>query len=152
MDPADRIVAAQAAALAGLLWPGRPRWALPRPATLAAVTACIAGGTLAVVGARPHGGRLTPKVAPPDGAALLDDGPYAFSRNPIYAGLLLGGAGLAVLRRRAEPLVALATLALVLTIKTSREEVRLLERFGTPYAEYRSRTPRFLGRVGPSAG
>lgn len=151
MDPADRIVAAQAASIAGLLWPGAPAWRLAPPLTLAAVGACAAGAALAVVGAAPHGSRLTPRVAPPHDATLLDSGPYAFSRNPIYAGLLVAGAALAVLRRRPEPLAAWTALALVLTVKTTREEVRLLERFGSRYAEYRARTPRFLGPVRPRA-
>ena len=147
MDPADRIVVAQAAGLAALLWPGRARWQLPRPVATAAVTACLAGAAVAVAGALPHGSRLTPRVAPPQDAAMLDTGLYAVSRNPIYAGLLVGSAGLAVLRRRPEPLLAHAALVAVLTVKTRREEVHLLERFGAAYADYRNRTPRFVGLV-----
>ena len=147
MDPADRIFVAQAAALAGLLWPGRGRWELPRPVAVAAFTASLAGAAVAVLGARPHGARLTPRVAPPPDATMFDDGLYRMSRHPIYAGLLVAGAGLAVLRRRPEPLLAHAALVVVLTVKTRREEVHLLERFGPAYAEYRARTPRFVGRV-----
>lgn len=145
MDPADRIVAAQAASLAGLAWPGGPRWGLPAGARALALALMGAGGTLSVLAARPHGRRLTPRVAPPNDAELLDSGPYAISRHPIYAGLVVAALGLAVLRRRPEPLLAWASLVAVLTVKTSREEVQLAERFGERYEEYRRRTPRFLG-------
>lgn len=145
MEPADRIVAAQAASLAGLAWPGRPRWGLPAGARALALALTAAGGTLSVLAARPHGRRLTPRVAPPSDAELLDSGPYAISRHPIYAGLVVAALGLAVLRRRPEPLLAWAALVAVLTVKTSREEVHLAARFGERYEEYRRRTPRFVG-------
>ena len=145
MDRADRIVVAQALALGGLGWPGRPLWSLPAAATGVATAACAAGGGLALLGACAQGARLTPRVEPPADAVLLDTGPYAVSRHPIYAGLLAAAAGVAVLRRRPEPLVALAALTAVLWAKTGREEVRLRSRFGTAYEDYRRRTPRLLG-------
>ena len=145
LDPADRIVAAQAATAAGLLWPGRPRWSLPAAGTALAVAASVAGAVLGLLGALPHGRRLTPKVAPPDDAELIRTGPYAISRNPIYAGLLAAGGGVAVLRRRPEPLLAWIALAVVLTVKVRREETRLAARFGAAYEDYRQSTPRFLG-------
>ena len=148
IDPADRIVAAQAAALAALAWPGRARWTLPAPLTAAAALATASGLVLAVLGARPHGSRLTPRVATPFDLPLLRTGPYALSRNPIYAGLLLGGAGWAMLRRRPEPLVAWAALTVVLSVKVRREEAHLGDRFGPSYEQYRRDVPRFLGLRG----
>lgn len=145
MDPADRIVVAQAASLAGLAWPGSGRWTLPSPVRLLALTLTGAGGAFSVLAARPHGRRLTPRVAPPSEAELLHTGPYAISRHPIYAGLVVAGLGFAVLRRRLEPLLAWAALVGVLTVKTSREEVHLAARFGERYEQYRRRTPRFVG-------
>ncbi|WP_024287530.1 isoprenylcysteine carboxylmethyltransferase family protein [Cellulomonas sp. KRMCY2] len=145
IDPADRIVAAQAFALAALAFPGRARWPLPTPVTAAATLATASGAALAVWGARPHGRRLTPRVATPTDLPLLRSGPYALSRNPIYAGLLLAGAGWALLRRRPEPLVAWAALAVVLSVKVRREEAHLVGRFGPSYEDYRRSTPRFLG-------
>jgi protein-S-isoprenylcysteine O-methyltransferase Ste14 len=148
MRPEDRIVVAQLVCAAGIAWPGRTRWDLPDVLVAAGTAATTAGTVLAALGAAPHGSRLTPRVEPHDDAALLTTGPYAISRHPIYAGLLLAGAGVAVLRRRPEPLVAWAALAAVLDRKTRREEERLLARFGPDYAAYRSRVPRFLGRTG----
>ncbi|MCL3862790.1 isoprenylcysteine carboxylmethyltransferase family protein [Actinotalea sp. K2] len=144
MQAADRIIAAQAVSLAALAWPGRPRWDLPRSLALLAAAATAGGATFSVHGARPHGRLLTPRVDPPSEATLLSRGPYAISRHPVYTGLLVAAAGVATLRRRPEPAIAWVALAVVLTIKTGREEQRLVARFGEDYVRYRERTRRFL--------
>jgi protein-S-isoprenylcysteine O-methyltransferase Ste14 len=144
----DGVVAAQLLAMAGLLWPGRGRWRLPGPVTAGAVAVTAAGAALGAAGLRAQGTRLTPRVEPPAGAGLLTEGPYRVSRHPVYAGLLIGAAGWAVLRRRPEPLLAWAALAAVLHVKTQLEEHSLRARFGSAYDDYASRTPRMLGRAG----
>lgn len=143
MDTSSRLVTAQAVALAGLLWPGRARWRLPRAVVGLASITTAAGTALAVAGALPHGTRLTPHVAPPRDLPLLQDGVYAHGRNPIYAGLLLAGAGWALLRRRPETVVAWVALTAVLQLKVRHEERHLEARFGDPYRAYVARTPRF---------
>ena len=148
---ADLLVLAQALAGAGLLWPGRARWRLPRALTVACLVAGAAGTALAEEGVRFLGRDLTPFVAPRDGARLQTAGPYEISRNPVYAGLLVAGAAVAVLRRRPEPLAAFAVLATVLHVKSGVEEGRLRERFGDEYAVYAARTPRLLGLPRPVA-
>lgn len=147
MDTGDRLVVAQALALLGVGWPGRPRWRASRPVTAVALAVTAAGAGLAAAGAVPHGGLLTPAVTPPRDATLLTTGPYALRRNPIYAGLLVASAGVATLRRRPEPLLAWAALLVVLTAKVRLEEVRLTERFGADYRAYARRAPRFVGPV-----
>jgi len=88
---------------------------------------------------------------PRGGARLQTAGPYEISRNPVYAGLLVAGAAVAVLRRRPEPLVAFAALAAVLHVKSGVEEARLRDRFGDEYAVYAARTPRLIGLPRPVA-
>lgn len=141
----DALVAAQFGALAGLAWPGRPHWPLPPGLTAAALAISALGAGIAAAGGRSLGPDLTPRAAPPAGAALRTGGPYRFTRNPIYLGLLTGTAGLAVLRRRPEPLAAWAALAAVLHVKVRVEERRLSARFGEDYRRYAARTPRLLG-------
>ena len=148
IGPEDDVVVVQALALAALAWPGGARWRLPPQVTALAGGATAAGVALGLLAAVPHAGRLTPRVEPPDDIGLLADGVYALSRNPMYAGLLLAGAGWAVLRRRPEPVAAWAVLAAVLKAKARREERRLHARFGPEYERYRARTPRFVGRRG----
>lgn len=148
IGPDDDVVVLQAAALASLAWPGPARWRLPAPVVAIAGAAAAVGATIGVLAAATHHGHLTPRVEPPDDLDLLRHGPYAASRNPIYAGLLLAGAGWAVLRRRPEPALAWVALFTILHVKARREEHRLHSRFGAEYERYRARTPRFIGRWG----
>ncbi|WP_052436945.1 methyltransferase family protein [Georgenia sp. SUBG003] len=145
MERSDGLVVAQAAALTGVLWPGRARWELPVPVTVAASSLIVVGGVLALAGAAPHT-RLTPRVRPPAGARLVTTGAYAVTRNPIYVGLAAGAWGLALLRRRPGPLLSAAALTGVLAAKSTLEESALADAFGRPYLEYAARTPRFVGR------
>lgn len=145
MERDDLLVAAQFTLFGVLALPGRARWRVPKAARAFALAALAGGGALAVAGVHSHGRTITPRVAPPSNADLLTTGPYRWSRHPIYGGLVLAAAGLAVLRARPLQWVALTALAGVLWVKTGREEVRLLARFGGPYAEYRARTPRLIG-------
>jgi protein-S-isoprenylcysteine O-methyltransferase Ste14 len=144
-DPADALVIAQGLAIAGLLWPGRSRWRLPRVVRRGALAVTLAGAALGGAGLRELGSGATPRVEPPEGAPLRTRGLYAVSRNPVYAGLLVAGAGFAVLRRRGEPLLAAAALAGVLHLKVGIEERRLRARFGQQYDRYTERTPRLVG-------
>lgn len=144
-EPADALVVAQGLAMLGLLWPGRGRWRLPRVVRAGALGVAATGTALGVAGLAQLGSDATPRVEPRDGAELRTGGLYAVSRNPVYAGLLVGATGLAVLRRRREPLLALAGLAAVLHLKVLLEERRLRARFGPDYDAYARRTPRLIG-------
>ncbi len=144
LERSDLLVAAQLTALAGLARPGRPRWPLPALVRLGASAAVAVGAALAVASGARLGGDLTPRVDPPAGARLRTDGPYALVRHPLYAGLLAAAAGVAVLRRRPEPLVALGVLSGVLHLKAGTEERRLEARFGAAYRDYAARTPRLV--------
>lgn len=146
IGPHDGVVVVQAAALAALAWPGRPRWRLPAPVGAVATAAMLTGAGLGLAAARPHGTRLTPRVEPPEDTPLHRDGPYAVSRNPMYTGLLVSTAGWALLRRRPEPVAAWLVLLAALTAKARQEEQHLLARFGAAYEDYRQTTPRFLPR------
>jgi len=149
IGPDDGAVVAQSLSLAALAWPGRARWHLPGPVRAAGCAALVGGGAVGIAAGRTHGARLTPRVEPPEGADLFTGRMYAWSRNPIYAGLLVAGGGWAVLRRRPEPMLAWAGLLAALTTKVRHEEVRLRERFGDDYEAYRRRTPRFFGLPRP---
>jgi protein-S-isoprenylcysteine O-methyltransferase Ste14 len=129
---------------AAVVWPGPPRWVLPRVARLAALGAVAAGSLLGFAGATQLGHELRPHPRPPAGAALRTDGVYGRLRHPIYAGILLGAGGSAVLRARPEPLAAVAVLAVVLHTKAQYEERLLRERFGAAYDAYAAQVPRFV--------
>jgi protein-S-isoprenylcysteine O-methyltransferase Ste14 len=83
----------------------------------------------------------------PGGATrtVIDSGPFARSRNPLYLGLLAGAAGVALLSGSFWALVALPLeWALLRWGAVLPEERYLAAKFGEAYAEYTSRVPRWL--------
>ncbi len=75
---------------------------------------------------------------------VVDEGPFAIVRHPVYLGLILFDAGGALLV--ADPVVAaVAVIAAVLMYFRAREEERFLEaRLGEAYREYARRVPMLL--------
>ena len=77
-------------------------------------------------------------------AEVVDRGPYSVSRNPLYVFSFLGAFGVGAQTGS----VSLAALFLAVTVlvfwfTVLREEAWLSEAFGTAYAAYVARTPRF---------
>ena len=78
-------------------------------------------------------------------SALVIWGPYRFSRNPMYVGLILAYLGEAGLLRQMWPVVLLPlTVAYIHYIVIPVEEARLRETFPEQYEQYRSRVRRWL--------
>lgn len=76
---------------------------------------------------------------------LVRDGPYRFTRNPMYAGLILMLAGLSLIFSIDYALFMVPALWLVLHHGVVlREEAYLTEKFGEPYANYLSQTRRWI--------
>ena len=77
--------------------------------------------------------------------ALTVAGPYRFTRNPMYLGLALASAGIAVAFNAfwPLPLVAVAA-ALMVPLVIAREERYLEGKFGDEYRRYRSGVRRWL--------
>ncbi len=77
--------------------------------------------------------------------AIVTTGPYRFSRNPIYAGLSLIYAGLALGLALWWTLALLPVIWIILHFGVVRREEAYLEaRFGQAYKDYRSRTRRYI--------
>ncbi len=76
---------------------------------------------------------------------VIDRGPFAWSRNPLYVGLLVGSAGVALLASSAWALVALPLeWALLRWGAVVPEERYLTAKFGSTYTEYAGRVRRWL--------
>lgn len=76
---------------------------------------------------------------------VIDTGPFARSRNPLYLGLLVGAAGVAVLAGSLWALIALPLeWALLRWGAVLPEEHYLAAKFGAAYTEYADRVPRWL--------
>ena len=77
--------------------------------------------------------------------AIVENGPYRFTRNPIYLGMFLGQTGIAI---GFDNLWVLATLApFYFVIRhgvVAREEAYLERKFGPVYLGYKSHVRRWL--------
>lgn len=80
-----------------------------------------------------------------DVGALVDTGPYAWVRNPLYVGNLLLWAGLGVVAWPAA-LVVVPLLCAYYAVIVRWEEANLAARLGEPYLRYKARVPRWLPR------
>lgn len=89
--------------------------------------------------ARIHIGRLwSGAVTLKAGHTIVRSGPYAFTRHPIYTGLLVAAAATAVVFNQVQSMLGFALMTAGFVVKLRQEE-RLLERhFGHAYRDYRS--------------
>ncbi len=77
--------------------------------------------------------------------AIVADGPYGWTRNPIYAGMILGLVGAAIGFDTLWILVALIAFYLVIRYGViAREEAYLERKFGEGYLGYKSRVRRWV--------
>ena len=75
---------------------------------------------------------------------LIEHGPYAIVRHPIYTGLLLAFFGSAFARGDLRGLLAFLIAAAALWRKLRLEESWMVECFGPRYEDYRRRVPALL--------
>jgi len=95
------------------------------------------------VGRPARGGR-------PAGEALVTAGPYAYVRNPMYIGTVIGLLAFAGMSGLWYAVLAVAVmLALVYGGAVLQEEAFLSARFGEEYARYREAVPRLLPAFPP---
>lgn len=83
---------------------------------------------------------------------LAVTGPYAHTRNPLYFGSFLIGAGFAIAAHWALLLVVIAFWALVYAPTMEREKANIRERFPGAYDAYSANVPAFVPRVTPWRG
>ena len=77
--------------------------------------------------------------------AIVSDGPFRFTRNPLYLALTGLYAGIALLVNALWPLLLLAPVLAVLRWGVIAREERYLEaKFGEAYRAYRSRVRRWV--------
>lgn len=76
---------------------------------------------------------------------IIDTGLYAFTRNPMYLGMALTYAGLAILLQSMPSLLLLpVAIALIRTQVIAREEAYLEAKFGAAYLDYKKRVRRWF--------
>jgi protein-S-isoprenylcysteine O-methyltransferase Ste14 len=85
--------------------------------------------------------------------ALATSGPYAYTRNPLYLGSLLMGAGFCVAARSWWVGLALVVMFFAIYLPVIGDEEAFLRRTFPEFEEYARRVPRMLPRLTvPSAG
>jgi protein-S-isoprenylcysteine O-methyltransferase Ste14 len=76
---------------------------------------------------------------------LIPDGPYRYTRNPMYAGMTLIQAGIGVALGNLWILLLLVpTLAILQRAVIEKEEAYLQRKFGDSYLRYKSSVRRWL--------
>jgi protein-S-isoprenylcysteine O-methyltransferase Ste14 len=85
-------------------------------------------------------------------AELVEAGPYARCRHPLYFGSLVAGLGLALTTRSLVLTILLpTTIFLVLWRAVQREERFLGDHYGQAWVAYRGRVPAIWPQPGPAA-
>ena len=88
-------------------------------------------------------GTSLPVHTPTD--ALVTDGLYRWSRNPIYIAVSVFYAGVSIALTSVWALLILPVVIAILQKGViEREEAYLSEEFGAPYQEYKEKVPRWL--------
>ncbi len=91
---------------------------------------------------RAHGEHPEPHIST---ETLVTSGPFKRTRNPIYSGFLLIGAGMAISLNAMAMLVAVFFgVALLSALVIRREEAYLERKFGEVYIKYATKTGRWL--------
>lgn len=75
---------------------------------------------------------------------LITAGPYRFTRHPMYTGMVLALAGLAVGLGSLAPAAVVPVFVWVIRRSAVAEEKAMAETFGDAYIEYRRRVRRWL--------
>ncbi|WP_435067027.1 methyltransferase family protein [Haloplanus sp. C73] len=123
---------------AALDWGG---WGLATPVRVGGVALALLGTAVFVWGARAMRSAETMGVT----GELYTDGPYAYTRNPQYVGMIVGVPGIALAVGSAL-VAALATVHVGWVLLLPRaEEPHLRAEFGKRYERYAARVPRFVG-------
>jgi len=97
------------------------------------------GGRRAETRPEPH-----PPAVPKDCDNLVESGPYAIVRHPIYSGLIIDSLGWALWVNGWLTIVYALLLFAFFDIKSRLEERWLEEKFGQPYEEYRTRVRKLI--------
>ena len=105
----------------------------------------LGGVALAIAGRHAFKRARTAVLPFSEPSALVTTGPFAFTRNPMYVGLVLCLLGWAGLLGSLVPFAVVpAFFALVHFRFVLREEPFMAERFGQEYTTYRGRVRRWL--------
>ena len=118
---------------------------VPWPLNLAGVPLAVAGLAITVVAARRFAIIGTNIKTFNEPGSLVTDGPFGYSRNPMYLGFALFLAGLAVGLGTLSPLLVAAAFTVIADRWYIRfEEAAMAAKFGAAYARYKQKVRRWI--------
>lgn len=124
---------------------GRIAW---HPALAAVGVAVVLGGLiLHVWGRRALAERWSPEIVPRGDARLIEHGPYAFVRHPLYAAILLLGVGTLLAHCSRATLAVTLGVGIGVGVKRRAEDRALARLFGTRWTDYARRVPALCPRL-----
>jgi protein-S-isoprenylcysteine O-methyltransferase Ste14 len=126
-----------------LLVPRRSPEAFPFWIRLLGAPLVAAGAALGGAAALHLGPNLTPLPKPIEHGRLVRDGAYRLVRHPIYLAVVLGMAGVSLLRANVGGLALTGVLFAFFDAKSRQEERWLSERYAD-YAEYQQQVRRLI--------
>ncbi len=118
----------------------------PRALTLTLGSTCISLGlTIITLGFRQMQNANTNINPTQPATTIVTEGPFRFTRNPLYLGLTFFYTGMSLLVNSLWMLLLLPFVLLVMTVGVIEREERYLERkFGEQYLTYKRRVRRWL--------
>ena len=119
---------------------------IARPVQIVLVLVLVASGLAVVLAAMRRFARAGTRVEPwAPSSAIVSDGIYRFTRNPMYVGMALVMLGLAlIIGSPASLVMVIVALLIVDRFVIRREEAYLEAKFGADYLDYRTRVRRWL--------
>ena len=125
--------------------PWLPEWRPPwtTVGTLLGAALMLVGAALAAGGVLKLGNNLTALPYPRDGSELVEQGPYAIVRHPIYSGLIFAAFGWGLWLHAWLTLIFALALFVLFDLKLRREERWLCERY-PEYAAYQTRVKKLV--------
>ncbi len=118
---------------------------LPPPWHYAGALVLACGVAIAMVASRQFAVVGTNIVPLTRSSALVTNGAFAFTRNPMYLGMVLALIGIALLLNRPWPyLVPCGFVALLYFRFIRHEEALMTQTFGDAYLQYRQRVRRWI--------
>jgi protein-S-isoprenylcysteine O-methyltransferase Ste14 len=105
----------------------------------------VAGITVAILAARQFERAATNIIPLTPSSALVTDGMFAWSRNPMYSSMTAVLVGTALLLDRAWPWIVVPIFVATLRLRFIRYEEQLMETtFGQQYVDYKTRVRRWF--------
>lgn len=122
-------------------------WTTSGALAVATVAMVAAGFCFSVWARATLGGNWSGDVTFKEGHELIERGPYALARHPIYTGMLCMGLGTAVDLAEPQGFILLAVACVAFTFKVRAEERLMTTHFPDAYPDYRRRVKAIIPHV-----